>query len=133
MASDTMVMITSEQIALLNEEIATHKKLHEVLAKFLAHTVWVIVYCVLATVSNPLNPTPSQTDPPMHVIFLIVILIVRDIVQVVHHLHRLLKLRNILKKNGGLERRRLTFPAYREAVLDGLAEGLVASSIREIV
>lgn len=125
-----MPLITTEQIKLLNEHDHTHKKFYENLAVFAAHTLWVIAYYLLLTLRNPLNPIPSKMGPPLHVTIIITILILRDVAKVIRGLRRLLTLRDNIM-SAGLERRRLSLPAYGEAALNGFVEGILASAVGE--
>lgn len=125
-----MALITPEQISLLNQHDQTHKKVYEDLAAFAAHTAWVVVYYLLLTLPNPLNPVPSKTGPPMHVTVIIAILILRDVAKIIRGLRRLLTLRGAIM-GVGLERRTLTLPAYGEAALNGFMEGFLAGAVGE--
>ena len=126
----TIALITPEQIATLDKYDQVRKKLHEILAGFAAHTLWVLGYYLLLTLPNPLNPVPSKTGPPLHVTIIITILILRDVAKVIYGVRRLLTLRHAIM-SAGMQSRRLSLPAYREAVLNGFVQGFLASALGE--
>lgn len=131
-SSPVTTLITSQHGSLLREEVKLHKKLYISLATLIGHTLWVLTYLLLIFLPSPLYSNPSNTGPPLHVAFVIAILILRGIVQVIRNMLQLLQIRKrIEEQDVGLQRRRLNLPAYRVAASNGLMEGLLAGSVGE--
>ena len=113
--------LTSDEINLLHKENATYQKLIKMLTTCFGHVILVLAYFLIYTFPNPLNPVPSETVPPVHITLGIIILLLRDTVNIICSLRLFLKLRKCIQDEG-LMTHMLSFPVHSE-ILHGLLEG----------
>lgn len=126
----TVAVITQRQVSLLNNQDQTCKKLAEYVAALVARSLWVGAYFLLFTLPNPLNPVPSKMGPPLHVTFFIAIIMLRDVVKITYGVRRLLKFGAAINTEG-LTRPTSSAPDYREAVVKGLMQGFLLSTVED--
>lgn len=121
---------TEIQMSLRNDYDQIRQTLCIYAVAFVARSLSVLAYFLLFTLPNPLNPAPSKMGPPLHITFIITIVILRDVVKITSGLRRLLKHRAAIDSEG-ITRTTLSLSDYREAVAKGLMQGFLLSTVGE--